>query len=847
MASRCVYASDISHCSSVSHTLLPCFPALQTACLVIELSHAPISLMPRLMARLGALADRLWHNGGLFSERPPSAAAGSSRALVTLHTPTALHEKPSVQVQLTTTALTSFQHSPPPTVLSLPLDSLQMTARGAWPFALLYQLHHTLLGLLPDVASTITVTATKVACPACLHHITSLEHARAVAADKDSMVCPKCGAASSVTGFASWEMGLPHAKHLSLVDAALLAAQSVDRSRAVWKDRVRHARNKLLWWSRQHVLSSSSSSADSMPPLWTVQGGSMVPVCEHPHLPHAVAMASGPALPRSVRPLTSAYLQRTHALATLGDATATPPHSFDTSTSATTSSTTSLSQHLEAYCISHSSSLPLQQVVDPDDSSQRRWLCPQHAAELAPRGSGNVFDYVGGEELVDVSFLRWLRVGVALKVTSEELARVLAVRVEEWYERVLVAKARELMGEEERASVERRRREAEVQARDDEVARVLGGSLEAAVRVVGEAVVGGGGSVQGGGIRLRAALAVEKCSKTEEWFGHLLECSDDVTTAELRPWKGVPQPRRHIISLQHLPTAIGRGCRVGGARQEELVALATRAFTEELGRQCSGCRLFTLHKALAVKHAVLLDLDMTTAPTAPPPPAPTQPPSSPIPWHCTNTNGTCSSQPSADVLCSTCFTCRNFAKAIKAYHRKPRSLSLANWRNCIPQHWSSASAATAAWAAAKAYTSSGSNEATCFEELDFAALVNIVDFCTHLATPGSSSSSSEEEQQQWQPEGPMDSNCVLANLLQPARTARNEFAHNSALAFYSEAKVGQHIEALATLLEVLPVVGDDGGARRKQALHALHSMMELGVSDAGTGRSGHRSRWSAAG
>ena len=253
--------------------------------------------------------------------------------------------------------------------------------------------------------------------------------------------------------------------------------------------------------------------------------------------------------------------------------------------------------------------------------------------------------------------------------------------------------------------------------------------------------------MQGGGIRLRAALAVEKCSKTEEWLRRVLSVRlPDVVamSAAQEAWQAVPQPRRHIISLQHLPTAIGRGCRVGGARQEELVALATQAFTEELAGQCSECTLFTFHKALAVKHALLLDLDMTTAPT----PAPS-PPSTPTPWHCPNSNGTCSSQPSADVLCSTCSTCRNFAKAIKACHRKPRSLSLANWRNCIPQHWSSASAATAAWAAAKAYTSSGSNEATCFKELDFAALVNIVDFCTHLATPGSRS---EEEQQQWQPD-----------------------------------------------------------------------------------------------
>lgn len=80
----------------VSHTV-----HLQTTCIHIELSHAPISLMPRFMARLGGLADKLWHNGGLYSERSTEEDPDSpcSRAVVVLKVPAMPHAKPVVEVQ----------------------------------------------------------------------------------------------------------------------------------------------------------------------------------------------------------------------------------------------------------------------------------------------------------------------------------------------------------------------------------------------------------------------------------------------------------------------------------------------------------------------------------------------------------------------------------------------------------------------------------------------------------------------------------------------------------------------------------------------------------------------------
>ena len=63
----------------------------------MELSHAPITLMPRLMARLGGLAQRVWSNGGLYHEQGSDTAA-SSRAVVLLRLPTGLKGRPVVEV-----------------------------------------------------------------------------------------------------------------------------------------------------------------------------------------------------------------------------------------------------------------------------------------------------------------------------------------------------------------------------------------------------------------------------------------------------------------------------------------------------------------------------------------------------------------------------------------------------------------------------------------------------------------------------------------------------------------------------------------------------------------------------
>lgn len=69
-------------------------------------------------------------------------------------------------------------------------------------------------------------------------------------------------------------------------------------------------------------------------------------------------------------------------------------------------------------------------------------------------------------------------------------------------------------------------------------------------------------------------------------------------------------------------------------------------------------------------------------------------------------------------------------------------------------------------------------------------------------------------------------------VLTPARRVRNTFAHNARLAFDSEEIAVQHIDALLTLLAVLPVPHGRAGAR-DTAVRELTRMRQLGPTTTG--------------
>lgn len=95
--------------------------------------------------------------------------------------------------------------------------------------------------------------------------------------------------------------------------------------------------------------------------------------------------------------------------------------------------------------------------------------------------------------------------------------------------------------------------------------------------------------------------------------------------------------------------------------------------------------------------------------------------------------------------------------------------------------------------AAKAFMGDGCGKLKDWAHADFSALMGVIDFCVGL---------DDADKRKWQPTA--DNDAVVGKVLQPARDARNRFAHNSRLAFDGEEDVSECIKALLALLELLP-------------------------------------------
>ena len=121
----------------------------------------------------------------------------------------------------------------------------------------------------------------------------------------------------------------------------------------------------------------------------------------------------------------------------------------------------------------------------------------------------------------------------------------------------------------------------------------------------------------------------------------------------------------------------------------------------------------------------------------------------------------------------------------------------------------------------------GCSSVTCAADTDFAALVNVIDFCTKLYNEASDGPAV------WQPLGPKDEAKLVERVLLPAREARNKFAHNSALSFASEEVVSSCISALGHLLQLLPLPTSSSTASsdREAALKVLQRMSQLQTGD----------------
>lgn len=409
-----------------------------------------------------------------------------------------------------------------------------------------------------------------------------------------------------------------------------------------------------------------------VPALWTVlPEGQLVPLCEHPHAPHIVASAaSSPRCPPRLSTREVAHLRRCHSLATttLDEQPLRAMHAEGVRDHALRDAVARYWQGLGP------DKAPLQAVVDQEDSSQRRWLCPEHASELAFPDSGNVFRDASHDGAVvaaapvpvapaEASFLRWLRLGVALKQAHDCVAKALQPRVEQWYRTTLSAAVPKYLAREHRRSV---------------LPGVVLASAAAAVKSeLEEAKVDVDVDMD------QADLAAKPCTDERHWKALLRDSYDasaDTVAVNVFMLRDAANDARFVVKLGSLHKAV-RAAVVGQA--VDIDALLDKVEQQFVANLATFGKAASLElRAMAVNSNVLLAVE-----SAPPSLA------------CDGSEAACSRPAAAggkvdptQASSGVCVTCRAWAQAIKANHRHGRRMPRSDsWRNCVPHVWSSES------------------------------------------------------------------------------------------------------------------------------------------------------------
>lgn len=436
----------------------------------------------------------------------------------------------------------------------------------------------------------------------------------------------------------------------------------------------------------------------AIPALWVYRRTSgLAPMCEHAHKPHAVDIL-GEQLDwfQHVLATEAAYLRRAHLLASLaagGDVWL--PSTLEPVTTADAGSGRSLTDAIR-QCWSTCAEPPLRCVVDPEDSAQRLWLCPEHAKELAPDDSGNVFKRTQAQQAVeDASFNRWLRVGVALKYTARELASVLQQRVTRWYTSTLLPAVAERVSQARQDEAALERRKAAITARDAALADLQQAATKHALACIDVALAARHVAVPDGGTTVGNGVQLKGCKKDSDWLSLVLtanpaELGSDMQAAfaAVARWQSTPPQQRYCVAMTPFVNVIRSCCGEDATAIAQLSALAARGFAEEFQRRSAEGGVLAA-RALVVKEAVLLAIEPCSVADPSPAAACT------VAVGCTG-GGSCATLPAPRSKCdpskadsNVCSACRGWARAIKSMHRKKRSYPTQDsWRNCVPKQWS---------------------------------------------------------------------------------------------------------------------------------------------------------------
>lgn len=373
-----------------------------------------------------------------------------------------------------------------------------------------------------------------------------------------------------------------------------------------------------------------------------------------------------PLIPRALTSNEAAYLRHVRNFVTLSE------HARGRNTPSWSSSqgVDSTLQRLVEQFWANSGTLPLQSVPHPDDSSRRLWLCHDHARAMVPRDSGNVLREPRRKEQLDVGFQRWLRVGMALKCATEELAAVLDERVPRWYTSTLAVTARDMVSVEFAA-----------QQRDIDLQRLLDDAAQAALRSMP-------------GQDVPTYKQVQLLQAGSRWDSLLLSLCEryrgDPATAvkTILAWKDVQPRSRRVIQLKSVMDAVAKRTNARGAdlasRQRDAMAIFAQKIQDTAA--ATGCpfSLRALPLAHTKKNAVLVSFEESQLPSGQRSPA--------AALICgSSATSKCAKAGLSDHVSRDCLTCRAWAKAIASLHRTStaKKFKADGWKNCISQRWSS--------------------------------------------------------------------------------------------------------------------------------------------------------------
>lgn len=349
----------------------------------------------------------------------------------------------------------------------------------------------------------------------------------------------------------------------------------------------------------------------------------------------------------------------------------------------------------------YSASQPLHPVPDPRDSSQRLWLCDEHAKQLQ----------VGAKQLecsglpqLDPPFLRYLCAAHALMSVGHEMAALLKARVKRWYSKTLLPEvaccAKELQ-KREQAQIKKDRAEKQQKEAQEQLAELHREALQHALDALKSH-----DEVANRGLTITLddearAKSMKTCpdSKVAGTMKVALPGATQELQAWVFAWFDLQQDHRHVVDCsKFVKKAIQKACSAAKLEKQDYpnVHSLCQHFAVAYADKMSAAREHKVKTKLVGKHGQRMMVLMTFKPARNPEPAANK--------HAGHGGAVKPAVPECEgrAACTAllekgciptasdsavCRRCHIFATAIQKCSRTSK-VSASSWGNCTTAEWS---------------------------------------------------------------------------------------------------------------------------------------------------------------